>query len=117
MASSGSDKRQRDRVIRVRVSAEEQAKARLRADRSGLSMSAYFRAAALDTKPLRAERQPAVNRQEVAKLIGELGKLRQSLKDAALVADRDRCAALIEGLERDFWELRALCFEALGREP
>lgn len=115
MATSGSDKRQRDHVIKVRVSAEEFAKAKLRAGRSGLSVSAYFRAAALDTKPLRAERQPAVNRQEVAKLIGELGKLRQSLQDAA--GDQPKCLALMEGFERDFWELRALCFEALGREP
>lgn len=117
MATSGSDKRLRGRVIRVRVSDEEHDSAQVRAGRSGLSVSAYFRAAALDAKPLRAERQPAVNRAEIARLIGELGRLRQALDDAARQVDGDRCAGLIESLHRDFWELRALCFEALGRQP
>lgn len=117
MPGSGSDKRQRSHVIRVRVSAEEHAKAKLRADRSGLSMSAYFRAAALDAKPLRAERQPAINRKAMAQLLGQLGMVRQELRDAAELGDGKRCTELIESFERDFWELRALCFEALGREP
>lgn len=117
MATSGSDKRLRGRVIRVRVSDVEHEDAQARADRSGLSVSAYFRAAALDAKPLRAERQPAINRREVARLIGELGKLRQALDDAAKHADASRCTKLIEALSRDFAELRVLAFEALGREP
>ena len=117
MPGSGSDKRQRDHVIRVRVSPEEHAKAKLRAGQSGLSISAYFRAAALDSKPLRAERAPAVNRKAAVQLLGELGNLKQALNHAANTGDRERCTQLIEGLHRDFWELRSLCFEALGREP
>lgn len=117
MASSGSDTRKRDHVVRVRLTGEERSEILNRADRAGLSVSAYLRTTALDSKPLRAERQPAINRREVARLIGELGQLRQAFSDAALHADRERCALLIEGLSRDFTELRALCFEALGREP
>lgn len=117
MVTSGSDKRQRGHVVRVRISDEEHAEIRARADRAGLSVSAYLRSTALDVKPLRAERQPAINRREVARLIGELGQLRQAFSDAALHADQKRCTVLIEALSRDFTELRALCFEALGREP
>lgn len=117
MVSSGSDKRQRGHAVRVRLSDEERAEIKARADRAGLSVSAYLRACALDRKPLRAERQPAINRREVARLIGELGKLREAFSQAARHADPKRCGDMVEVLNRDFWELRALCFEALGREP
>lgn len=117
MPGSGSDKRQREHALRVRLSDDEAAEIRKRADRAGLSVSAYLRACALDTNPLRAERQPSINRREVARLIGELGKLSEAFRQAAKVADRERCSLLIEAAGRDFAELRALCFEALGREP
>jgi hypothetical protein len=117
MATSGSDKRKRTHALRVRLSDDEHTEVRSRADRAGVSVSAYFRACALDTKPLRAERQPAINRREVARLIGELGSLREALREAARHADSARCTHLIETFDRDFWELRAACFESLGREP
>lgn len=117
MPGSGSDKRKRRHVVRVRLSDDERSEMRDLADRSGLSMSAYLRSSILSAKPLRAERQPAINRQQVARLIGEIGQLAEAFRQAASHADQERCSRLIEAAYRDFSELRALCFEALGRDP
>jgi len=117
MPGSGSDNRNRKLAMRVRVSDSEQSEIRSRADRAGVSVSAYFRAAALGGKPLRAERQPAINRREVARLLGEIMRLREALVAAARQGDKARCTDLVESFDRDFWELRAACLEALGREP
>ena len=49
MPGSGSDKRQRMHALRVRLSETEAAEIRKRADRAGLSVSAYLRASARPT--------------------------------------------------------------------
>lgn len=117
MSASGSDNRVRSEALRVRLSPEELAEIRARADRAGLSVSAYFRVMALEGKKLRAERQPPVNRALAARLIGELGRMSHAFRQAAETADPKLCADTIDAVHRDLAELRTLFFEALGREP
>ncbi|MFD0986239.1 plasmid mobilization protein [Methyloligella solikamskensis] len=117
MVASGSENRVRSAALRVRLSPEEAEQIRARADRAGLSVSAYLRAMALEGKPLRAERQPGVNRQLAARLIGELGRMSHAFRQAADTGDPKACGDVIDAVHRDLAELRALFFEALGREP
>lgn len=117
MASSGSDNRVRSEALRVRLSPAELSEIRTRADRAGMSVSAYLRVAALEGKKVRAERQPPVNRQLAARLIGELGRMSHAFRQAAESADPHACGEVIDAVHRDLAELRVLFFEALGREP
>jgi hypothetical protein len=100
----------------LRVSDSEHSEILSRADRAGVSVSAYFRAAALGGKPLRAERQPAINRREVARLLGEIMRLREALVAAARQGDKARCTHLVESFDRDFWELDASINGAILRD-
>lgn len=117
MSDDDPDKALRSAVIRLRVSPDEAAEIRRLADRVGLSVSAYLRAVGLGSRDLRAARQPPVNRQLAARLIGELGRMSHEFRRAADVADSAECGATIEAVHRDLAELRTLFFEALGREP
>lgn len=117
MTGDDQDKALRTAVMRLRVSPEEAAEIRHLADRVGLSVSAYLRACGLGQKDIRAVRQPPVNRQLAARLIGELGRLSHEFRRAVDVADPADCAATIDAVHRDLAELRTLLFEALGREP
>jgi len=114
---SGSETRKRGPSVRVRVSIEEQAIIRERAERAGLSVSGYMREAVLEAPTTRAIRQPRVNRKLAAQLLGELGIVRQAFEDAALARDPIEGRAQYDATCRDFAELRTLWFEVFGREP
>lgn len=84
---------------------------------AGVSISAYLRAAALDSSLGNARRRPSANQQEIARLIGELGILATAFRSVAecpdFPADPDAVAAALD----DLAEMRLLCFDALGRKP
>ncbi|MGE3622795.1 MAG: hypothetical protein AB7H77_02820 [Bdellovibrionales bacterium] len=114
MAQSGSENRHRRHVIQTRLSDEEAALVRARAERAGISLSALTRHALLGTPPLRASRRPSIDRQEVCRMIAELGAVAQALRDAAAARD-DVPAAIIEAAHRDIADMCHACFQALER--
>jgi hypothetical protein len=114
MAGSGSDTRQREITLKARFSQAEAALIREQADRAGLSVAAVIRHAVLAEKPLRAARRPSVNHELAAQLLGTLGLLAASLREAELAGQN---VMAIEAAQRDLAELRTLLFEAMGRAP
>lgn len=115
--TSGTETRKRDVLMQTRLSQAEATTIRLNADRAGLSVAAYLRSAALGMEPPRATRRPTVNHKSVALILGQLGRVAQSFREAAEAADQRQCHALIDAATRDLAEMRSVCFEALGREP
>ena len=59
----------------VRLSPEERAELDSRADRAGLSVGGYFRAAVFDKPPPRQSRRPSVVEQELARLMAAIGRI------------------------------------------
>ncbi len=86
-------------------------------DLAGVSVSAYLRAAALGSSLAGARRRPSADQQQIARLIGELGKLATAFRSVAdcpdIAVDPDAVAAALD----DLAEMRLLCFEALERRP
>ena len=114
MARSGSETRQRQITHKARFTKAESALIREQADRAGVSVAALIRFAVLDQPPLRASRMPTLNHETAAQLLGRLGQIASHLREAELAGES---VMLIEAAHRDLAEMRAVLFEALGREP
>jgi hypothetical protein len=80
---------------------------------AAVSISTYLKCGALDFPLPRAARRPTTNHEDVARLLGELGRLSTAFRAAQSLADPDAAETAL----RDLSELRLLCFDALGRQP
>jgi hypothetical protein len=72
---SGSDRRQKGRIVPFRVSATEYAQLDALAEREGLSIGSYVRSRVLTTPTTRAMRRPVVEVQTLTRLLAELHKI------------------------------------------
>ena len=80
---------------------------------AGVPKATYLKCGALNFPVPRAARRPTTNHEEVARLLGELGRLSTAFREAQDLADPDAAETAL----RDLSELRLLCFDALGRKP
>ncbi len=117
--SKGTEKRVRSKHLTVRLAADERAAIEAAADRAGLTAGSYARQAMLGAPAPRQVRRPPVERKELARLLGELGKIGGNLNQLARAANS---GILVYGNEIDaaLGELRAMrgaVLRALGREP
>lgn len=117
--SSGTEKRIRDRVLTVRLTAEERQIVDEAAERAGLVTGSYARQALLGAPAPRQVRRPPVERRELVRLLGELGKVGGNLNQLAkavhtgvLVYEGEIDAALASLVET-----RDAILKALGRSP
>lgn len=117
MARSGSENRQRQHVIKFRVTAEEYALICEQAERAGVSVAAVARYAVLGQTPLRASRQPTINEALGTALLGQLGMTKEAFRQATTSGNPSIHQALFEAGCRDLGEMRNILFEALGRQP
>jgi len=104
--------------ISVRCTAKERAKIDETATQAGLSIGAYLRALALGTAGPRAVRRPPIERKELARLLGHLGKVGSNLNQLAHAFNRDRMApelAELTAIRQQVGELRDALMAALGR--
>lgn len=117
--SSGSEKRIRDRILTVRLSADERAAIDDAADKAGLALGSYARQALLGAPAPRQVRRPVVERRELARLLGELGKIGGNLNQLAKAANSGVVVyeGEIEAANRALIEMRDAVLMALGREP
>jgi mobilization protein NikA len=108
----------RTKLVPVRCTAEERAAIKAVADKAGLSVGAFLRAAALGDAGPRAVRRPPIERKELARLLGHLGKVGSNLNQLAHAFNsRGRVPGLAE-LERirgDVAAMRDALMKALGR--
>jgi len=115
--SSGSDTRQRQKTLSARFNETEAEAIRQMADRAGVPVAAFLRAAALDRPAPRAVRTPTVRHEAVARLLGELGRISEALRSAATAGQVDPAHPHVAAALRDLADMRSVCFEALGRQP
>ncbi len=80
---SGSEKRQRIHVARIRLDDAERAKLAERASASGLDVGAYLRACALGTAGVRARRRARVDRELLARTNADLNRVGNNLNQIA----------------------------------
>lgn len=73
---AGSETRQRNKGVTIRVTDREMEALRLRADKAALSIAGYTRARALDEPPPRQSRRACVDHQLIAQVLAQLGKSR-----------------------------------------
>ncbi len=117
--TSGTEKRIRDGVLPVRLAAEERAAVDAAAERAGLTVSSYARQAMLGAPAPRQVRRPPVEKKELARLLGEVGKIGGNLNQIAravntgVVVPNTKIDEALDGLQT----VRDAILKALGREP
>jgi uncharacterized protein (DUF1778 family) len=72
---SGTETRQRRAIIGFRATAAERAELEAAAERAGLSLSSYVRAATLTAPETRAMRRATIERDALAQLLARLGRI------------------------------------------
>jgi Mobilization protein NikA len=104
--------------ISVRCTAEERATIDAAATQAGLSVGAYLRALAFGSPGPRAVRRPPIEREELARLLGLLGKLGSNVNQIARAVNMTRnlpsWSELAE-IRHDIGLMRAALMKALGR--
>lgn len=105
-ARSGSERRQRTgHPAQMRVTPEERAQLEARAERTGMTVSAYMRHQCLGEAGPRAVRRPPVERAALARLLGQLGKCGSNVNQIARALNSDR--ELMHDIPQTLAEIRA----------
>lgn len=117
VARSGSDNRRRQKTLSARFNQQETLAVQEAAERAGLPVASLIRERVLGAPAPRAARRPTVNHQAVARLLVELGRIAQALRDAAESGNVTPSDPHVAAALRDLAEMRCVCMEALGREP
>jgi hypothetical protein len=103
----------------IRCTEAEQTAIKERAEQAGLSVGAFLRALALGDPGPRAVRRPPVERKELARLLGEIGKIGSNVNQLARGFNASR---LMPGfpellaIRQEIGEMRAALIKALGRD-
>jgi hypothetical protein len=122
---SGTETRQRTKLIAFRVRVEEYALYREEANRQGVHLADLARVRMKGGKgvpSLRSVTLPPIERKLAVQLLGQLGKLGSNANQIARRANRN---GFVDGLDLDEFraamnvlvEMRAALFEVLGRAP
>lgn len=109
----------RTQFVAVRCTITERAAITERATQAGLSVGAYLRNQALGSPGPRAVRKPPIERKELARLLGWLGKLGSNVNQLAHGFNRDKVVPGFHQLltiRREVGEMRAALMKALGRD-
>ena len=109
----------RTKLIPVRCTTVERAAIKAAADKAGLSVGALLRSLALGDAGPRSVRRPPVERKELARLLGHLGKVGSNLNQLAHAYNRDRRSpgqAELDGMRAYVKEMRDALMTALGRD-
>jgi hypothetical protein len=81
--TSGSEKRKRDTHLTIRLTPEERAQIEAASEAASLTPGSYARNVLLGAPAPRQVRRPPVERRELARLLGELGKIGSNLNQLA----------------------------------
>lgn len=116
---AGSNKRQRGRMLSIRLTDAEAEQLEAAANRAGLSLGGYARQTLLDAPPPRASRRPPIERAELARLLAHVGKLGSNINQLTKYGNMGRLVddPALAAAAADIAELRAAIMAALGRDP
>ncbi len=106
------------RRIAVRLTDADHSFLEQTAKEAGLSVGAFLRTIALGTAGARAVKRPSIDRKQLAKLLGEIGKLGSNVNQIAKWANTDRAApsrAEIARMCEDIAAMRGEVMKALDR--
>ena len=117
--NSGSETRKRQASVHLRLSDDEFSLIADFADRAELTPASYARQVLLDTPPPRARRRPAVEKQQLAKLLGELGKIGSNVNQIAhhMNAGVGTSSSAVDQAMADVRQMRDAVMKALGHKP
>jgi hypothetical protein len=118
---AGSEKRQRDAQIKIRCTSDEFTAVAAKADKAGMSLAGFARAALLGTAGPRSRRRLPVDGTALRQVLGHLGKIGSNLNQIARYLNTGGApAAVLPDLEAALIEnarLRDMLYEALGKAP
>ena len=117
--ASGSENRQRDKVLRIRCLQEEFKAIVAKADKAGFSTGAFARAALLGDAGPRAQRRRPADYKALLKIHGQLGRIGGNVNQIARATHSgdEASSAELNGIRRACEDMRAALYEALGRNP
>lgn len=109
----------RKRIIPVRCTEHERVAIKAVAEEAGLSVGAFLRLLALGDAGLRAVRKPPVEKAELARILGQLGKIGSNVNQIARAVNSTRnlpsWSELAE-MKEDIARMRAAVIKALDRD-
>ena len=117
--SSGSDKRQRSHQSLIRWTDEEWANVSGKADKAGLAVAAFARAASVGDPGPRAQRRPPADHRVLRQILGEIGRIGNNINQLARArnsGDEVNRSDIAEGI-RACLDIRNVIYEALGKNP
>lgn len=119
--TSGTEERQRRETMSIRVTKEERALIKAKAERAGVTVGTYARDAMIGTYAPRRVRRPPAEKAELVRILGELGKLGSNVNQLAAKANIGLLRVLdpmaLAQLQDDLDEMRDDLMRALGRQP
>jgi hypothetical protein len=108
----------RSKFVAVRCTAAKHAAYSAAADRAGLSVSDYLRSLADGAPAIRAARRPTVEAEQLARLLGQIGKLGSNVNQLTHVAHAAGAMLTTRELRQigdEVRDMRAAVMKALGR--
>lgn len=116
---SGSEKRRRAGIIGFRATLSERAELEAAAERAGLSLSSYVRAATLKAPKMRATRRPSIEVQTITRLQGAMNKVGSNVHQLLRRVNFGETPEAREYREAltGYREVIAAILAALGRGP
>ncbi|MCU7846937.1 MAG: plasmid mobilization relaxosome protein MobC [Candidatus Thiodiazotropha sp. (ex Lucinoma kastoroae)] len=99
----------------LRLSVDERSEIERRSRAAGLSIAGYFKSAALNRRP-RKFRHPQVDRKELARLLGQLGRVGNNLNQLSRTLNAGSSIEIPELMTalKDLADMRAMVMSALG---
>ena len=113
----GSETRQRHTTLSARFNDQEAEAIRQMADRAGMPVASFIRSATLNAPLPQAARRPTISHEAAARLLGELGRIAETLRAASTAGMVDVNNPHVAAALRDLSEMRTVCFQAMGRQP
>ena len=117
----GSERRQRGRRITIRLTEAERAALDSAAERAGLSLGSHIRKVLLEAPLPRQARRPPIEKMELARLLGHIGKIGSNINQLAREVNSDGTDAFdridFQTASDDLAAMRTALMEALGRSP
>lgn len=115
---SGTETRQRNVTVTVRMTADERARLEDLSAKSGLAAGAFMRAASLKDPGVRSRRRPTADHVAIRQLLGELGRIGNNINQIARAVNSGQLPELPELREAlsAYLQLRDKILVALGRE-